>query len=128
MAIRVLSVGQCSSDDYQIASSLKTVFDVHIDSAATAKDAFELLRERAYDVVLVNRILNGDGSSGVDFIALAHGENMATFMLVSDYEDAQAQAVAHGALPGFGKSDLSEAAPLLRAVLQAVTIAGDKPR
>jgi DNA-binding NarL/FixJ family response regulator len=116
VAIRVLSVGQCSGDDYRIARALQALPEIHIDSAATAEDAFALLRERSYDVVLVNRILNGDGSSGMDFIALAHAKNRHPFMLVSDYEDAQAQAVAHGAVQGFGKSDLSKAATLLRTL------------
>jgi DNA-binding NarL/FixJ family response regulator len=121
MSVRVLSVGQCSGDDYRIARALHTLPDLHIDSAATADEAFELLREHPYDVVLVNRILRGDASSGVDFIALAHGINAPPFMLISDYEDAQTQAAAVGAVAGFGKGELSEAAPLVRAVLNAVT-------
>jgi hypothetical protein len=62
-------------------------------------------------VLLVNRVLDGrfETESGVDLIRrLAQGEDPPTTVLVSDYPEAQAEAVAAGARPGFGKSQLHE--------------------
>ena len=64
-------------------------------------------------LLLVNRVLEGDfdSDSGVDLIAeaSARGEH-AAMMLISDFPDAQESAIAAGALPGFGKSQLYNAA------------------
>ena len=55
----------------------------------------------------MNRIIFNDGQEGLDLIRIAKREELSTpVMLVSDLPDAQSQAVAAGAVPGFGKSDL----------------------
>ncbi len=62
-------------------------------------------------LLLVNRVLDGHftaGESGIDLIrSLAQREHVSPMMLVSNYADAQEQAVQAGALPGFGKSDMN---------------------
>ena len=73
-----------------------------------------------YDLVLVNRLMDGDGSSGVAFLTQVKSEKPdLRVMLVSDYAEAQAEAAANGALPGFGKSALfaKETAEILRGAL-----------
>ena len=61
-------------------------------------------------LLLVNRVLDGRfsaGGSGIDLIrSLSEDDGKPAMMLISNYADAQAQAVAAGALPGFGKSEL----------------------
>ncbi len=67
--------------------------------------------------MLVNRVFDADGSSGLDFIKTLKADAALTatpVMLVSNYEDAQAQAVAVGAVPGFGKATLGQPAMLER--------------
>jgi len=72
--------------------------------------AESLLRQKKYSLVLVNRIFDGDGSSGVDFIAdLKKQADSPPVMLISDYTDAQQAAIGNGAAPGFGKSSLGSA-------------------
>jgi CheY-like chemotaxis protein len=62
-------------------------------------------------VLLVNRVLDGDfhASGGVDLIRqLAQQPDPPTLLLISDYADAQEQAQAAGARPGFGKSQVGQ--------------------
>ena len=64
-------------------------------------------------LLLINRVLDGRfdvGGSGVALIQrLAEHEPRPTMMLVSNYDDAQQQAVKAGALRGFGKSEIGDA-------------------
>jgi two-component system chemotaxis response regulator CheY len=106
---RVLSVGQCGADHGTIARTLQAVFDAVVEPADSAREALERLRSESFAVVLVNRIFDRDGTTGLDFIrALKSDEQLrpVPVLLVSNYDDAQAQAQAAGAAPGFGKADL----------------------
>jgi CheY-like chemotaxis protein len=114
---RVLSVGQCFADHGAITRTFQKHLQAEVVRADTADEALEALRETPCDLVLVNRVLDGDGSSGVDAIAQIKADSRLSqvpVMLVSNYEDAQAQAVAQGALPGFGKAALGQPHMLAR--------------
>lgn len=118
----VLSMGQCAADGPMIASMLRQHFDAETTSVATEADAARLLRERGFDLVLVNRILDADGASGLEVLQHLKSDEMlrhVPVMLVSNFADAQQQAVAAGALPGFGKAALHdpETVARLRKVL-----------
>jgi hypothetical protein len=122
MPALVLSVGQCGFDDSRISHLLREVCGAAVDRAYTAADAQRMMGEKQYALVLVNRVFDSDGDSGVDFIRGAKAGGHATpMMLVSDYADAQQAAVDAGAAPGFGKGQLGSpgVAELLRAVLSA---------
>ena len=107
---RILSVGQCGADSRSIASLLSTHFAATVDTADTAAHARRRIDETAYDLVLVNRILDADGDSGLDLItALAAAAASPPVMLVSDRADAQSSATTAGAVPGFGKATLRQA-------------------
>ena len=109
MAKRVLSVGQCVPDGMSIKSFLKQQFAAEVQSAATADEAMALLHNGPFDLVLVNRVFDEDGGSGLDLIK-AVKMNPTTgkipVMLVSNYAEAQEKAVNVGAEPGFGKAQL----------------------
>jgi len=65
------------------------------------------------DIVLVNRILAQDGSSGLQVIRELIGTGTKTpVMLLSDRSDAQDAAVALGAVRGFGKATWASQATL----------------
>jgi two-component system, chemotaxis family, chemotaxis protein CheY len=120
--LRVLSVGQCGYDDAQIGALLRE-FGAFLDRAGEGDEARRKLAATAYALVLVNRILDATGDSGVALIGVLKKAGTAVpLMLVSDHADAQAAAVAEGAAPGFGKSALSSAATRQR--LQAVLASG----
>ncbi len=68
-------------------------------------------------MVLVNRVFDADGDSGVDLIRqIKADEALQTtpILLVSNYADAQEEATAAGAVPGFGKAELGRPAMLER--------------
>jgi CheY-like chemotaxis protein len=110
-AKQVLSVGQCYADHSAIAGTLERHFEAKVMPAATAAEALNLLRQHPFDLVLVNRVLDADGSSGVAIVEQFKAEERlrdVAIMLVSNYEDAQQRAVEKGALPGFGKASLGQ--------------------
>ena len=104
---QVLSVGQCGFDHGAISRFLQTHFEVEVTPAATASAATELLRRRSFDLVLVNRQFDADGGEGLDLVrALLADADLATrpVMLVTNFPEYDRQAVALGAVSGFGKS------------------------
>lgn len=109
MSKQVLSVGQCGFDHGAISRLFTQHFSAQVQAAHSASQALQALRKGAYDLVLVNRVLDEDGSSGLELVGQIKADpDLARIpvLLVSNYPDAQAQAVALGALPGFGKSEL----------------------
>jgi DNA-binding response OmpR family regulator len=116
-ARRVLSVGQCFADHGSIARTFRQHLGAEVVPAATADEALGRVREGAWDLVLVNRVLDADGTSGVEFIKRLKAEGAlggVPVVLVSNYEDAQRQAAEAGALPGFGKAALGQPHMLAR--------------
>ena len=109
MTHRVLSVGQCGMDHGSISRFLGQHFDVSIEEADGASQALDKLRDGSFSLVLVNRVFDRDGGEGLSLIREVR-QSEATgdvpIMLVSNYPDSQQQAVALGAAPGFGKSEL----------------------
>jgi hypothetical protein len=69
MAIIILDVGQCGFDGPRMAALWRDKLDATVDRVANGKDAAQSLKKGGYDVVLVNRVLAADGSSGLDVIA-----------------------------------------------------------
>jgi len=120
---RVLSVGQCAMDHGTISRYLEREFHAKVVRASDREEVECELGAQEFDLILVNRIFDRDGTSGVELLRewKEDPENtLAPVMLVSNYPDAQQQAVALGALPGFGKASLTSAATRekLAAVLQ----------
>lgn len=119
---RVLSVGQCGADHGRLSASLRSSFSVEVIAVDDAAAARQRLQAETFDLVLVNRIFDLDGDSGLDLIReLRGGSAPPPVMLVSNYDNAQQEAVAAGALPGFGKASLNQPDTLdkLRRVLGA---------
>lgn len=124
---RILSVGQCAADHASIARAIQGRFDVEVVPVDTGKEAADRLRQDAFDLVLVNRLLDGDGSSGLDVLKQFKADpalSQTRVMLVTNFEEYQQQAVAAGAMPGFGKAALGQ--PRMVARLRAVL--GDETR
>jgi len=114
---RVLSVGQCFADHSGITRVLRGSFGAVVVAADSTQDALDKLREGTFALVLVNRLLDADGSSGMNVIRAIKAEESlrsVPVMLVSNYEEAQAQAVQAGAVSGFGKAALGQPHMLAR--------------
>jgi DNA-binding NarL/FixJ family response regulator len=125
----VLSVGQCAFDHRRIAQQLEQSFGARVLGVSTFDEALDALRRERYDLVLVNRVNDDDEAPGIDLIRSVKAEaDLADvpMMLVSDYPEAQQEAEAAGALPGFGKSGL--ASGTTRTRLEAILGAPRAPR
>jgi two-component system, chemotaxis family, chemotaxis protein CheY len=106
----ILSVGQCGFDHTKIARHLEQAFGARVVGVENCEEAISALRRERYDLVLVNRVNDSDDAPGVDLIRSVKAEPGLAgvpMMLVSNYPEAQQEAEALGALPGFGKSDLA---------------------
>jgi two-component system chemotaxis response regulator CheY len=113
MMPRVLSVGQCGYDHGMISRRLVRDFGADVVGAATFDEALTALRSGAFDLVLVNRVTDRDGSHGITFVQTVKADpelSSIPVMLVSNHESAQAEAVRTGALQGFGKDDVGKTA------------------
>ena len=108
-AKRVLSVGQCGADHYGISSTLRHAFGAEVEQASTQAEALQLLRQDSFALVLVNRVFDMDGDSGIELIRRIKSDaslRTTPVVLVSNYADAQREAQEAGAEPGFGKATL----------------------
>jgi CheY-like chemotaxis protein len=113
MPKRVLDIGNCSMDHGAIRALIERSFAAEVVQAHGADDALDLLGQEQFDLVLVNRKLDQDYSDGLDVVAAikAQPEHAAIpCMLITNYPEHQAAAVAAGCEPGFGKKSLHEAA------------------
>ncbi|MFL5245935.1 MAG: hypothetical protein ACJ8FY_28020 [Gemmataceae bacterium] len=122
-AKRILSIGQCGADHGRITRTFGEHFNAEVVSVDNEAEATLRLREGRFDLILVNRILDSDGSSGVQIIKHLKANPLAqaiATMLVSNYEEAQEEAVKNGALEGFGKGALGhpEMMSRLRRILE----------
>src|SRR6201999_1406624 len=94
---RVLDVGQCSPDHGSIRRLVEGRFGAQICQADDLPSALAQLRKSPFDLVLVNRKLDLDYSDGLEIIKQIKADpDLAAIpvMLVSNYADAQAEAVA----------------------------------
>ena len=113
--MKVLDVGQCNADHGAIRRLIESRFGATVERAHRLDDALAALRGGGHALVLVNRVLDADGSEGLDIVrALKADEALAQVpvMLVTNYSEHDQAAVALGAQPGFGKAQLSSAATL----------------
>ncbi len=115
--VRVLLVGHCGPD----ASMLTRAVREAVPEASVGMNTEESrLWDSSADLLLVNRALDGwyTDESGLRLIAEAASRGVHA-MLISNYADAQAAAVAAGGRPGFGKAEArsEKAARAIRAAL-----------
>ena len=124
--IRVALIGHCVPDSGMLKSVVSRIFPacevVRVNDEQTALD--EVKRS---DLLLINRQMDGDfpgvSGMGINLIRELRGvpERKAALILVSNFEDAQQEAVGIGAAPGFGKAKAgsAEAAERMRAAVEA---------
>ena len=120
MNLRQLEYFVAIADHGSMTRHLGKIYGAEVARANTVGEALVTLRAGNFDLVLVNRVLDIDGTSGLDVIQAIKAEPKLAgipLMLVSNYHDAQTEAQTLGALPGFGKTDLlHDSVPALETV------------
>jgi hypothetical protein len=123
---RVLSVGNCGFDHSNLSSMLADHFGADVlPVAATDRALGQLqsgqLQSGQFDLVIVNRIFDETGEAGIAFIERMMQDiaSPPPVMLLSNFPEAQAEAIALGAVAGFGKAAMTapETIDRLAAVL-----------
>lgn len=114
----VLLVGHCGPDAWALKSAVQSALpDADVRQVDDESSLTDMLG--AASLLLVNRVLDGvfTAEGGIELIrSLAGTGDPPKMMLVSNYEDAQADAQAAGAHPGFGKTQLYDPATRDRLV------------
>jgi CheY-like chemotaxis protein len=126
---RVLDVGNCDPDHGMIRAMLEGNFNVEVDRVMFVDEAIAAMKQRRYDLVLVNRLIFADGSPGIELHRRAKADPAIAdvpIMMVSNYAEAQAESVAAGGLRGFGKARVDDSATL-RLLGQVLPPAAAKP-
>jgi len=109
---KVLFVGHCGPDSTYLRMAVKSAAENVTLSAAEENAALEQSLKQGVDLILFNRELDFgfEPDTGVEMIRLLKQRYpQVRMMLISNHADAQAAAVAAGALPGFGKREIGSA-------------------
>ncbi|HEV8605771.1 MAG TPA: hypothetical protein VGQ99_10415 [Tepidisphaeraceae bacterium] len=118
MGKKVVLVGHCGADSSYLRIAVSAAGPGVSVVAADDEQSLARVLEGGADLVLINRILDWGfpEEEGVELIARLRRmhPNIRT-MLVSNHADAQAAAVAAGAMPGFGKREIGT--PRVKAIL-----------
>ena len=122
MSKKIVLVGHCGPDCSFLRMAVSSA-DRSI-KVLMADDADELNQhlQQGVDLLLLNRELGWgfDQTEGVEIVRqLLPRHPGVKMMLISNYPDAQAEALAAGAVPGFGKREIGSprVAQLIRSAL-----------
>ena len=110
MTKQLLDVGNCDPDHSSIRQMLESHFDVQVTRAYGLPDALRSMRSQSYDLVTVNRLMDHDGSEGLEIIKRIKSDPALAavpVMMITNFDDHQALAVDAGAAPGFGKAHIN---------------------
>lgn len=107
MSKRIVLVGHCGIDGPRLEEELSRALpETSIERVNSEEELRRVVGDGA-ELLLVNREPVGFDTEGLEIIRQVKKlRPECKVMLVSDRDDAQAQAAAAGALPGFGKSEM----------------------
>jgi two-component system, chemotaxis family, chemotaxis protein CheY len=118
---KVVLVGHCGADSSYLRIAVSSAGAAGISVvAADDQEALDASLQDSAELVLINRVLDWgfDDQEGIALITrLRQTYPQVKTMLVSNYADAQAAAVAAGALPGFGKREIGT--PRVKEILRS---------
>lgn len=124
MPKKVVLIGHCGSDSSYLRMAITAADRNAQVLSADDEQTLQKLLEHDPALLLLNRVIDFGfpETEGVQLIArLKIDHPTLKMMLVSNYEDAQADALNAGALPGFGKRELGtpRVTQLLRDAINA---------
>ena len=109
----VLEVGQCDMDHSAIRRMVESL-GATVRRAHSRKEALKCIEAESFALILVNRIFDMTGEEGLALVEeMCRGGSVdCPVMIVSNYPDAQAEAIKRGAVQGFGKAALRDSRTL----------------
>lgn len=113
MTKTLLDCGNCGPDYNTIRKLVKSHFDAAVIQTHGAEDTLAALRNRAIDLVIVNRKLDRDYTDGMEVIKAIKADpdvGHVPVMLITNYEEHQRAAMEAGCVRGFGKLAINEPA------------------
>ncbi|HET6248440.1 MAG TPA: hypothetical protein VFE47_12130 [Tepidisphaeraceae bacterium] len=122
-------VGHCGPDSAYLRMTVGAIERGSQVMSADDDHALKRILDNGVDLLLFNRVLDYgfEEQEGIAMIRkLRHSYPNVRMMLVSNYPEAQAAAVAAGALPGFGKRDLGSAR--VKEMLKAAILDNENAR
>lgn len=113
MTKTVIDCGNCGPDYNAIRKLVQSNFEAVVVQTDSLEVTLEILSKRPVDLILVNRKLDRDYSDGIEVIRGIKADPQwsdVPVMLITNYDEHQAEAMAAGAVRGFGKLQLSDPA------------------
>ena len=108
---KVLDVGNCDLDHGNIADLLRQHFAAEVHRAHSPEEALRALQRESYDLVTVNRLMDRDGSEGLEIIKSIKSDPTLVHtpvMMITNFAEHQSLAEQAGAVPGFGKAAIGD--------------------
>ena len=116
----VVLVGHCGFDSGPLGRLAKQIAP---DAEVVGINKQDRLKDVAHPraLWLVNRALDGrfNAKDGIDLIGQHAGDAAPHMLLVSNFAESQTAAEEAGAMPGFGKNDLSDSGLAARVAAAA---------
>jgi two-component system, chemotaxis family, chemotaxis protein CheY len=106
---KVVLVGHCGPDATYLRIAIRGAVGETMVSAADDRAALDRAIADGVDLIIFNRELDYgfEPANGVELIRLLKQKYPnQKMMLITNYPDVQAAAIAAGAVPGFGKRDI----------------------
>jgi len=85
MPKRILCIGNCSYDVHLLAAALKKNFEIEMREAETAVEASQAVSHGEFDLIMVNRLFDSTGESGIELIKKMKPIVKTPMMLISNY-------------------------------------------
>jgi two-component system chemotaxis response regulator CheY len=108
-AKKIVLVGHCGPDATYLRIAVRSALGEATFSSADDRAALDRAIQDGVDLILFNRELDYgfEPATGVEMIRLLKQRHPdLKMMLITNYPEVQAAAIAAGAMPGFGKRDI----------------------
>ena len=115
----VIIAGNCGPDLNALERLVRGLGISKIVVADSIKEVHKIVKRQVVSLLLINRIFDVTGESGLNLIAGLPDDIRGRCMLISNFTDAQKSAIDFGALHGFGKNKLErqETRELIRSAI-----------
>jgi len=118
---KILLVGHCGPDSTYLKIAVRSALGEVVVTSAGDRAQLDRAIAAGVDLILFNRELDYgfEPATGVDMIRLLKQQHSdLKMMLITNYPEVQAAAIAAGAKPGFGKRDIGS--PRAREMIRGV--------